>query len=66
MKTFKQYLNEVSSKTAKWNAFAARAKENDKENEKHWDDYANAKPEDRGNTVIGKSVAKKKTVSRMM
>ena len=60
MKTFKQYLNEVSSKTAKWNAFAARAKEN----EKHWDDYANAKPEDRGNTVIGKSVAKKKTVSR--
>jgi hypothetical protein len=61
MKTYKEIIAEISSKTAKWNAFMARAREN----EKHWDDYANAKPEDRPNTVIGKSVAKKKTYKKM-
>ena len=62
MKTFKTLVNEITHKTAKWNAFVARAREN----EKHWDDYANAKPEDRPNTVIGQRTSKKKTVSRMM
>jgi len=54
-------ITEVSDKTAKWNAFMARVKEN----EKHWDDYANAKPEDRPNTVIGQRTAKKKTYKKM-